>query len=194
MFSSDVLYFAFGSIIMGIILDSLIVEDVHGINHQYYISLIGWKLPNYLLSSLIYLTVQMTVNNACKKNVITNRKMTIINFRYIIVSDISDAITMFIWNMTCPLLFMILSSLGMGGKLICSYINASSIYEYRLVHIPTIGKRVRYCMKDPVFLILFGYPLTYIQFHEQLSWFTIHHISNLLIICYIQIVWSLPTM
>lgn len=176
----DVVLFSLSSICIASLLDLI---NFYGS----YLGLLGWKLPNYIISSIIYISCQIKLNRSFRKNRKLNINIT--NFRRIVVTVISDAITMFLFNVLMSLLP--LSKLGFIGYVIASYINAITVYEFRLAHIPTIKQRMRYYLKDPLYMILFGQPLAWISLHPGLSWFTIHHLYNLMLLGYISLVWHI---
>jgi len=176
----DIILFGLWSMVIGFILDFINPSDS-------YLSLLLWKLPNYMLSSIIYICYQIQINKAFSKPRKCNINIT--NFRRVIVVTVSDAITMFLIN-TC-ISIIPLAKLGFIGYVASSYYNAIIIHEFKLAHIPTIKQRMRYHLKDPIYMILFGQPLAWISLHSGLSWFNIFHLYNLMFLGYIILVWNI---
>lgn len=150
-------------------------------------TMIMWKIPNYVISQLIYLYYQVINNNSHKiHDTVT---YTIMNFRQKIVESVSDAIIVMLFNIITSMAMIIIAKTGLIGRLLCSYLNAIAVHEFRPIA-PTLRARLRRYTKDPIFMMIFGYPLMWIQLHEQLSWFSIHHLYNLMLFLYIEIIWS----
>ena len=184
MFIWELLYFAIGSIVTGTVLDLISCDESTRL-----VSLIGWKIPNYIVSSVVYLYAQGLVNKQFRK--VRKSNYNIINFRSLIIRDVTDALTMIGVNLFISIASPMLMHLGFIGTMISSYINAMMVYEFRLNHIPTIMGRLQYYKKDPAYMIMFGYPLSWIINHEQVTWFTIHHAYNIALTFYVGLVWHI---
>lgn len=176
MFNSDLLIFSTVSILVGSILN--LIGD-------YFMTLLFWKIPNYFLSSLLFIFFQNRTNSKLTKK--KPLPLTILNFRRIIVVMISDSIVVILWNILMSLVILPISQMSYVSHIILSYINAIMIYEFKPKH-PLFHLRLKYYCRDPFFMLLLGYPLAWISLHPGLDWFSIHHIYNNLIFVYIHFI------
>jgi len=167
MIKFDAIVFSFYSIVPYMLLQLL--------DRNSYISLLLWEIPNYLLSTFVF------IHYISKISVIDNKNnINIINARYKLVSDITSKIETMFLGIIYPLLSM--------HPLLSHIVNSIAVAEivYRNYN---IRRRLLIYRNNLLLILLFGVPLSTLQVLIIQDRFIMNYIYNITLM--VQIEWMM---